>query len=151
MSVKVKLLLASVPLAVAVVLGIVALGLGSDIAVRYAVVVGAGAAVFFVLFAAVVVSPHRNHAGPRSLASPPPSPAFPPPQNLAQPWEPSQQPRPNPAPPQDKYVELLTMVLGIESTAERLIDYERQRRPTASRSELIDLAIERIRHDNQRG
>lgn len=49
----------------------------------------------------------------------------------------------------DPYQELLSKVRGDALTAERLIEYERRRAPSASREELIRRAIERWERDNR--
>ena len=50
----------------------------------------------------------------------------------------------------DEYRVLLTMVLGDRDKAERLIDYEGRRDPSAGRPRLIKSAIERLRDDMRR-
>jgi hypothetical protein len=47
------------------------------------------------------------------------------------------------------YQDLLSKVRGDAATAERLIEYERERAPNASREELIRRAIERWEDDNR--
>jgi tetratricopeptide (TPR) repeat protein len=49
----------------------------------------------------------------------------------------------------DQYPYLVMLVSGDQAVADRLIAHERSLRPTASQSELIDLAIERLFHDRR--
>ncbi|QIS10359.1 hypothetical protein [Nocardia arthritidis] len=50
----------------------------------------------------------------------------------------------------DDYRQLLTMVMGNPTTADRLIEYERRKSPTADRDTLITSAIEQLRRDRER-
>jgi hypothetical protein len=47
------------------------------------------------------------------------------------------------------YQQLLAMVRQDQYMAERLIDFERRRNPTAARERLIQYAIDRLRHDRR--
>jgi hypothetical protein len=55
-----------------------------------------------------------------------------------------------PAPREDPYVVLVRMVLGDRAKADRLIAFEAERAPEASRSQCIDSAVERLRRDRRR-
>jgi hypothetical protein len=48
-----------------------------------------------------------------------------------------------------QYQELLARVRHNIDTAERLIDYERRRRPNATRAQWIDSALSRLDRDNR--
>jgi hypothetical protein len=52
-----------------------------------------------------------------------------------------------PAPPADSYLVLVRMVLGDRAKADRLIAFEAEGAPGASRSQCIDFAIQRLRRD----
>jgi hypothetical protein len=52
-----------------------------------------------------------------------------------------------PAPPADGYLVLVRMVLGDRAKADRLIAFEADSAPQASRSQCIDFAIQRLRRD----
>ncbi len=49
----------------------------------------------------------------------------------------------------DDYRQLLSMVMGNSTTADRLIEYERRKSPTADRDTLIASAIEQLRRDRK--
>jgi hypothetical protein len=51
------------------------------------------------------------------------------------------------APAADRYPVLVRMVLGDRARADRLIAFEAERAPQASRSQCIDHAVERLRRD----
>ncbi len=52
--------------------------------------------------------------------------------------------------PSGNYAYLLTLVMGNRSTADDLIEFERQQSPRAPRHELIRRAIDRLHHDRNR-
>ncbi|MGW4242138.1 tetratricopeptide repeat protein [Nocardia sp. NPDC004722] len=52
--------------------------------------------------------------------------------------------------PLGSYADLLALVMGDRVTADSLIEYERQLAPRAHRQELIQKAVDRLRHDRNR-
>lgn len=78
-----------------------------------------------------------------------------------EPAPPAEEPTPSPEPPippsgppidssEALYEKLVRMVGGDKGTADRLIEHERKRRPSASRAELIERAIVRLERDRTR-
>jgi hypothetical protein len=56
-------------------------------------------------------------------------------------------PGPYPAPPPDRYLVLMQMLRGDRAEADRLIAFEADKAPEASRARWIEYAVERLRRD----
>jgi hypothetical protein len=91
----------------------------------------------------------RPAPSPPGAAPPPPGPSPSPPPTPSSPPQPTPSPSRPPTISPEPYSKLLHMVGGDRGTADRLIEYERERTPDASLPELVNSAIVRLIRDRQ--